>query len=346
MDLRPLATLFASEVVAVAHAADQDLEVLDTAVGAVPARLFDTQVAAGFLGFSSPALVRLAEAVLHVGLPKADRLTDWNRRPLTDSQRQYAAADVTSLLELRAELSRRLDAVGRLAWAEQECEELRRRPRRTPDPEIAWWRLKEGRSLRGRSRLVAQEVAAWRERRAAARDIPPRFVLPDLAVVALASKPPHSVADLGEVRGLDARQLKGGTGEQLIEIVRAATKLPDTALRLPPVEDFDRQLRPAVALLAAWVAQLAHDLRIDAALLATRSDLQALLSDDPDARLATGWRAELVGDRVRQVVRGQAALAFVGGGRLVLEERSNRPFTFDLPVPEPPEGPEAPAGDD
>lgn len=92
-------------------------------------------------------------------------------------------------------------------------------------------------------------------------------------------------------------------------------------LRLPPVDDFARDLRPAVTLVSAWVSQLARDLGIETALLATRSDLQALLSGAPDARLATGWRAQLVGEPVRRLVEGHAALAFrPGSADLVLVE--------------------------
>jgi ribonuclease D len=82
-----------------------------------------------------------------------------------------------------------------------------------------------------------------------------------------------------------------------------------------------------VALVSAWVSQLARDLEIDTGLLATRSDIEALLRADPAARLATGWRAELVGEPIRQLVDGAAALAFTGHGQLTLEARSHTPLT-------------------
>ena len=96
--------LFESPALAVAHAAQQDLDVLTHAVGAVPARLFDTQVAAGFVGYGTPSLVSLLQGELGITPAKGDRLTDWLRRPLTDDQQAYAAADVASLLELQDRL--------------------------------------------------------------------------------------------------------------------------------------------------------------------------------------------------------------------------------------------------
>jgi ribonuclease D len=310
----------------VAHAADQDLEVLERACGTVPARLFDTQLAAGFLGYGSPSLASLSDKLLGRRLPKGDRLTDWSRRPLSADQLAYAASDVAHLIELAGLIRARLEAAGRLAWAEEECALLLERPRGPAEPDTAWWRIRDSRGLRGSSRGVAQEVTAWRERRARSLDLPPRFVLSDLALLAIAHKPPHHGAALSEIRGIDARQAKGTVGAEILEAVRRGAALRDGQLRLPPVEDVDRMLRPAVALAAAWIGQLGKDLAIDPALLATRADLAALLRGDTGGRLATGWRQPLVAAPVRRLVAGEAALAFDGRGGLLIEARSGRPL--------------------
>src|SRR5262249_43403432 len=150
--------------------------------GRVPTELFDTQVAAGFVGMGTPSLASAVERMVGAKLAKGDRLTDWTRRPLKVEQRAYAAADVEYLLELHDELGRRLGTAGRLQWAVDECEERRNRIRTRPEPESAWWRIKGARQLRGSTRGVAQAVAAWRERTAEALDVPPRYVLSDLAL--------------------------------------------------------------------------------------------------------------------------------------------------------------------
>jgi ribonuclease D len=320
----------------VAHAADQDLEVLERSCGAIPRQLFDTQLAAGFLGYSSPSLGTLATKLMATDLPKGDRLTDWTRRPLTDAQKEYAAADVDHLLDMREVIVEQLDAAGRLRWAEEECEALRSRRRGSPDPDTAWWRVKDARTLRGTSRGVAQSVAAWRERRAAATDQPLRFVLADLAVTTIAHHPPRTMDELRDRRGVDGRHLRGDAGRELLEAVRAGIELPTAALRLPPVDDVERGLRPAVTLASAWAAQLAADLHIDPALLATRADLTAFVRGDPEGRLRAGWRHDLVGEPLRRLVEGEAALAFAGRGKLSLEERSGRPCAVDAaPLPPP-----------
>jgi ribonuclease D len=321
VSLTPLRPLITGPATIVMHAAAQDLEVLIRACGALPAHLFDTQIAAGFAGYSNPSLVTLVEGVLGVRLPKGDRLADWLRRPLSDDQREYAAADVAHLLALRQRLLERLGRDGRQTWAEDECAQLLRRAALPRDPDEAWWKIKEARQLRGRAMGVAQTVAAWRERRAAETDQPVRFVLPDLALVGIAQRPPADLDGLRRVRGLDERHLRGNVATELLAAVAEGLELPRHLLRLPAAGDVDRDLRPAVTLIGAWVGQLGRQLHIDSTLLATRSDLEALLRGDERARLAHGWRAEVLGQDIRRLVEGRAAIAFDGRGGLVLEDR-------------------------
>jgi ribonuclease D len=148
--------------------------------------------------------------------------------------------------------------------------------------------------------------------------------MPDLAIVGIAQRPPTSVQQLRDVRGLDPRHLKEDVAQHLIGVIAAAKDRAPTTSDEPPPAELDRELRPAVTLVSAWISQLSRDLQIDTALMATRADLEALLRGDADARLAQGWRAELVGEPVRKLVSGEAALAFGGHGDLVLEERSGR----------------------
>ncbi|MGH9119740.1 MAG: ribonuclease D [Acidimicrobiales bacterium] len=327
VDPAPLAALLTGPATIVMHAATQDLEALDRVCGAVPARLFDTQLAAGFVGYRGPSLSTLVERELGVRLPKADRLTDWLRRPLDPTSLRYAAADVAHLLDVAASLRSKLGERGRRAWAEDECEALRRRWPARRDPDEAWWRIKEARQLRGRAARVAQTLAAWRERQAVESDQPARFVLPDLALVGIAQRPPRSPDELRKVRGLDGRHLRAGQGEAILAAVELASSMPASALRLPESRhELDRDLRPAATVASAWVAQLARDLDVDTSLLATRTDIEEFLLDEPDARLRHGWRKDAVGDRLRRLVAGDAALAIDGAAAIVLEERSRRPL--------------------
>jgi len=321
VDLTPLAELLASDTLWVMHAAGQDLEVFQRACGTAPRRLFDTQLAAGFIGLSSPSLSALHEHQLGFHLSKGDRLTDWLARPLTASQLSYAASDVAHLLEIHDLLVAELGDRGRLDWAATECGEMLERERDRRQPEDAWHRIKEARHLRGGARDVARSVAAWRERRAAEVDIPLRHVLSDLAVVAIAQRAPTTPEALKKVRGLDGRHFKGAVADGILRAVADVGDLP----ALPEDEGRPtaarRDLRAAVTLVSAWVGQLARDLAIDPVLVGTRSDIEAMVRGDADARMQTGWRHDLVGGPVDELLSGRAALAFDGRGELILIPR-------------------------
>ena len=302
----------------VAHAGEQDLQVLLRSAGAIPSRMLDTQIAAGFLGFGSPSLAKLVSELLGIRLQKGARMSDWFKRPLSAEQITYAAADVDHLLELRAVIEERLAGAGRLEWAYEECERHRRV--RQSDVTAAWWRVKGFRQLRGKARGVAQELGAWRETTAMAADKPARKILADEALMLLAERPPRSVREMPTSRMFDARRLSSDQLDGLMAAVARGLELPAGALRLPPDTDLAAHLQPLATLLSAWVAQQSRDLAIDATLIATRADIEAFLRRVPDNRLEQGWRAELVGGTVGRIVAGQAAVGYDGNGRLVLVE--------------------------
>ena len=317
LDVADLSRLFATDTLCVIHAAQQDLDVLTHAVGAVPKTLFDTQIAGGFVGYGTPSLVALLQGEIGISPAKGDRLTDWLRRPLTDNQCQYAAADVEYLLDVHDRLVAKLEAMGRLGWVQEACEELRTRPISGSAPQDAWLRLKDARSLRPKGRAIAQALAAWREERAMRVDIPVRQVFPDLAILGVSQRAPSTLQDLRQARGVDDRHAKGAIADEILAAVeRGKDATPPESPK--STDDLDRSLRPAITLISAWVSQIARDERIDTAMLATRSDIVALLRDDDDARLAQGWRAELLGQGIRDLVSGRAGLTFDPQGRLTL----------------------------
>jgi ribonuclease D len=317
VDVSVLRRLFESDAQAVFHAAQQDLDVLTHAVGAIPREFFDTQVAGGFLGYGTPSLVAILNGELGINPAKGDRLTDWLRRPLTPAQREYAASDVAHLLELRGVLLAQLAELGRVEWVIEACAELRQRPASGTNPEEAWTRLKDVRGLRPRARAVAQSVAAWRERTAMRRNVPVRQVLPDLAVLGIAQRQPTNEKELSQARGVDERFSRGKPAVEILAAV-AEGMLADPPDARPGADDLERELRPAVTLVSAWVSQVARTQRIDASILATRSDLVAFLARDPDARLSRGWRTELLGEGLERLVEGRAALTFERGDGLRL----------------------------
>ncbi len=321
VDPEPLGRLFAGPGTAVAHAAGQDLDVLHTGCGVAPGVVFDTQIAAGFLGMSTPSLARLVDQVLGITLPKTDQLSDWLRRPLPAPQLAYAAEDVRHLLALRSALVDQLEQRGRLGWAIEECAGALPGRRSALPPDQAWWKVGDVRRLTGRSRGVAQELAAWRERRAAEADRPRRSVLSDLAVLTIAQRSPDNRQELETLRGVDGRQLSNGAAAEILEAVRRGRALGADELRLPPDVNEARASQAAVAVCAGLVRQIAEELQFDQGLLATRADITQLVIGE-SGRLDQGWRGAIAGDPLRRLLAGEVAATFEPGGRLVLEARS------------------------
>lgn len=326
VEISPLAAIIGGPATMVAHACDQDLEIIRRACGVLPNRLLDTQIAAGFAGHSAASLASLVKSFLGKDLGKGDRLTDWQARPLSSSQLHYAASDVEHLLVLADAITADLDTSGRTTWVDQECRALLERCARPADPRKAWWKLRDSRSLKGASRGVAQEVAAWREGRAARVDQPVRYVLADLVVQAIAHRPPATLDALNSMRGLDGRHLRAPVAEEILQAVDRGKKLREEEILQPPSEDVPKELRAPVALMMAWIAQVARSQRIDPALLATRSDVAAFVRDDPECRLTGGWRGTLVLKALQALREGRGALTFSSSGNLLLEESSGVPI--------------------
>lgn len=328
VDLSPLAEVFEGPPTVVLHAGTQDLEILSRAVGTLPRSIFDTQLAAGFVGFSNPSLALLSERLLGVSLPKGDRLTDWTKRPLSESQLRYAASDVAHLVNLKAVIEDQLKKMGRLEWAWDESKILLDKDRSGTPVERAWWKIKECRHLKGESRKVAQSLAAWRETRASILDVPARYVLSDLAVAVISQDIPDTVRRLSALRGVEARFLGQGIDMEIIETIRKGRSMPDGELCLPVSVETDKKLKPIASLATTWVAQLAQSLKIDPLLLASRADIVGFLNGDGKSRLSSGWRNDVLGEPITRLSKGDLALAVNANGELELEKRSYERYRF------------------
>lgn len=311
-DVRLVAPLLEGPGTMLAHAARQDLEILQREVGTGPARLIDTQIAAAFAGAGNQSLLTLCKRHLGVTLEKGDRLTDWTARPLRESARRYAALDVAHLHELTDRLR---DEIGeeRWGWALDECE-ASRVPPEPADPSRAWWRVRGARSLRGDRARVAQMLCAWREETARSRNVPPRNVIGDLGLDSIIARQPRSKADLDGCRGVpnDPRSVQA-----ILEAVAAGLAMDPSELRTPPDEPDDRGLGAAITLAGALVGQRARNLGLDPAMVAARADITAIVAGRP-GRLDEGWRAQVVGDLVHRLLAGEITLRLADGGRTLV----------------------------
>jgi ribonuclease D len=243
-DLAPLAPVFtAPSVQTVLHAGDNDLVQLKRR-GFGFAAIFDTSIAARFLGAKALGLDVLLETYLGVELPPSKQRDDWSRRPLSEAQRRYAVADVLHLFALKHRLTEELVRVGRLAWVEEECAALAAQPavERVPDPN-AFAGLKGARDLAPRNLAVLRELYELREALARTLDRPPFKVLGEETLVRLAQAPPAEVAGLEGIPGCTSNVI-ARWGESILSAVARAGALPEAAL--PTLERHPRPRIPAV----------------------------------------------------------------------------------------------------
>ncbi len=323
IDVGPLSLLLADpSVQVVLHAGRQDVAILRRAWRTELTNLFDTQIAAGFAGASAQAgYGNLLGSVLGQRVGKTASYTRWDARPLTTEQLGYAAEDVAHLLGLADELQRRLQTSGRLEWAREECRRLESATDER-DPETAWERLPRVGQLDPRSRAVARELAAWRERTASDLDRPVGSIVADPALVELAKRRPSSISGLEQIRGLHPPTIKRRGAALLDAIARGREAEPisrDEARARSESGD-----APLIALAEALLRARALEAGLAYELIASRAELELIVGaarrnePEPDVRTLTGWRRELVGDDLRDLLGGRSAVSVGARRRLEL----------------------------
>jgi ribonuclease D len=323
MDVSPLAEVLADpSIEIVLHAGRQDVAILRRAWQTELSNIFDTQIAAGFAGGSAQAgYGNLIGAFLGHRVGKTASYTRWDARPLTAEQLSYAAEDVAHLLELADELQGRLRDSARLEWAREECRRLESATDER-DPETAWERLPRVGQLDPRARAVARELAAWRERTASSEDRPVGSVLADPALVELAKRQPTNPRGLEQIRGVHPSTVRrrGAAVLKAIERGRSAPPIP----REPARGRSESGDAPLIALAEALLRARALDAGLAYELIASRSELEQIIAaarrsePEPDVRTLTGWRRELVGEELSDLLAGRKALSLGSDRRLEL----------------------------
>jgi ribonuclease D len=330
IDLRPIAELIADpSIEVIVHAGRQDFELFVERYGVTPTRIFDVQLAAGFVGLgASLPYGRLVEETAGVQLVKGESYTDWCRRPLTNAQLSYAADDVRYLFAATDHIKERLNYLGRTSWVEEEMRMFEDPTMYATDPSDAWRRVSGRGGLSGRQLAVLREAAMWREEAAARRDIPRGWVIKDPTLVELARKAPTSVGGLKNIRGMNAREAER-SGRDVVDAIRRGLDSPPVKLPPSPPRAALARSRMLSGLADAIVRARCEHHQIAPELVATRGELEALLVDafkhDPSPaqhRLLQGWRRELAGDAV-------LALAW---GRLAVRVIEDPPYVEEVPL--------------
>lgn len=315
----------------IVHAAREEVNFALTACGQPPANLFDTQLAAGFCSAEYPASYGSVVAKFLSARPsKGEQRTDWRRRPLSSEQIEYALEDVRYLLPLQETLSRKLKHLHRLEWLADELQrwltdlqDSRDNPR--------WRRVSGLGNLSPRSLAIVRELWMWRRQEAERRDVPPRRILRDDLIVELAKRKSDSVDRIRDVRGMH-RGMKPEMLQQLAACVRHGLDAPLDDIERPAHEAMPSQLNLLGQFLSPALSSICRNANVAMSLAGTATDVRDLIAyrlgfaganNGELPILADGWRAELVGHLIEELLAGKKSIR-------IEDPLSEHPLAFDL----------------
>lgn len=314
----------------IVHAAREELNFALNACGRPPANLFDTQLAAGFCSPEYPSSYgSVVTRFLNARPAKGEQRTDWRRRPLTEEQIDYALEDVRYLLPLYDTLQKRLKKLDRLAWLAEEMErwlvevqESRDTPR--------WRRVSGLGSMSPRSLAIVRELWMWRRDEAERRDVPPKRVLRDDLIVELAKRKSDDIERIQAVRGMH-RGMKPQLLQQLAACIRRGMEAPLDDIEREPRDAAPSQLNLLGQFLSPALSSICRNANVATSLTGTATDVRDLIayrlgfagtdSDEPPV-LAVGWRADLVGHLIEELLSGKKSIR-------IEDPLSEHPLAFD-----------------
>ena len=306
-------------VVKLFHAGTQDLEIIYREVGALPWPLFDTQIAATLMGHTQQiGYANLVHAECGVALKKMDSFTDWTRRPLTDSQLSYAAEDVIYLPKLYRSMRKTLKEKGRLGWLDQDFKDLVDPTRYKINPRERFRRLKRASTLTRRQLSGAREMAAWRESRAIARDIPRKWVLTDEQIVEACKREARTVDELYMVRGMRER-LPIRDARMVAALMGKGFDLPPEEWPLPSGKSKNEaNVDLVLDLMTALVRLRARENNVALHTLASHDDLVSIARGHTEnVEVLRGWRRTIVGEELLDLAAGRIELSIDGTSLVV-----------------------------
>jgi ribonuclease D len=329
-DMKPFwRTLADGDHQTIVHSGREEIGFSLSAIDAVPANLFDLQIAAGLIGLEYPAgYGSLMQKLLDKAPAKGETRTDWRRRPLTEHQLQYALNDVIYLEPMRDRLAKRLAELNRTGWLDEEMSAWLQQVHDSFRRE-RWRRVSGITGLSPRSKAIVRELWQWREKEAERRNMPVRRVLRDDLIVELAKRQIHDTRRIRAVRGMDRGDLNRAL-PALADCVRRAVDLPDDELpRTKHRKPLPRQINMLGQFISSALASLCHRAELAPSIVGNPSDVRELIAyrlgfahdEDESPALSRGWRAKVVGSVIDDLLAGKTAIR-------IEDPKSDEPLAF------------------
>ncbi len=305
--------LYDEYITKVFHSAHQDLEIFFNLKGSIPKPIFDTQIAAPFLGYAEQiGYAKLVQQVTGIELDKAFTRSDWKFRPLNKGQLEYAINDVTYLGLIYIEFFEKLKKLNRCSWLEEDFFALVDTARYQTDPQHVWKKICESKKLKGEKLAVLQELAAWRELTARKENKPRHWLIKDDVIVGMAQLLPADMNELSKIKNLQNLFLKK-YGEALLELIhKARKKSPEPLAEVIRRDKLTHQQEAIVDALSIIVRLQADIHGMKPNKLASRKELQAFVQNQDESVLLSNWRKSLIGDALSKFMCGDQNIRLIG----------------------------------
>ncbi len=314
--------------ITIVHAAREEFLFCWRACQKRPKNLFDIQLASAFFGMEYPCSYgNLISRMLGDTIDKGETRTDWKRRPLTRRQLDYALQDVTYLEELHQKIESQLSELGRLDWYQQEIDRWMTQLEKA-ESEPQWRRVSGIASLNRAALAVARELWLWRDEAAEQRNKSPRRILPDDLLIEISKRGSADIKRLKAIRGFENR-----IGVRRLEPIAEAIEIALAVPKNEYPERLPRSKETNLGLLGQFVTTalniVCRNAQMAPSLVGTAQDVRQLaawklgfikLDHEPD--LASGWRAEIVGQVIERILNGELAIR-------VDDPRSDHPLIIE-----------------
>lgn len=313
IDLKSFFDLMQNQsVTKVFHSGRQDIEIIYNLSGKIPTPLFDTQIAAQAAGFGeSVGYETLVSHLLHINLDKSSRLSDWSKRPLSESQLNYAISDVTHLVRIYTKLKDFLLQENRMDWIREDLENLCDIKLYQVVPEDMWQKIRH-RSHSALFLTTLRELAAWRELRAMRKDVPRHSFIKDDVLLNICALRPTSKEDLATVRGMRSDLASGKIGDEIIEVLQKVKSLKKDNYVVPPkIKDIPGTETALIELLKLLLKIVAQEERIVPKMLASEDDLKNFCCrSNVELPFMQGWRYDIFGNRAEKLRQGSISITY------------------------------------
>ena len=307
-DLSPLAPVFSDpNIRKVFHGADYDIRSLYRDFGIEVNTLFDTHIAARFLGILETGLAPLLKNRLGIVVDKKYQKKDWSKRPLSPAMLAYAVHDTCHLLPLCRRLDRELRDKDRLLWVEEECKRLSQVRPAPPNDNPLFLKFKGAWKLDPRSLAVLASILKLREDTARRRDRPPFKILGNEQIMEIAVRKPLVKGDLLQIKGLSSRQVTM-LGPSILKRIEKCLSLPESKLPAFPrrtEQRFSAKVSKGMKALRSWREQRAKEMGIDPALVCSNAQIESLalafpkkLKDLEGIDTLRAWQRRLYGREI------------------------------------------------